>query len=124
MINAEFAVRIIKTIFYAIIIVGVLTMIIAMTKFRDGGLLGSLAGFIVAMVVFGIALKAGRAFIEQPKKVAATVFLLVTSQLLLWVLVGVCILKLELNPLAFLLGFTSLPMGIVWGYIFSTFKKQ
>ena len=123
MINAEFVTRIIKSIFYAIIIIGVLSIILSMTILRDG-LPGSMAGFIAAMIVFGIALKSARLFLEQPDKKAATVMLLIISQLLLWALVGVCIIALKLNAVAFLIGFTSLPLGIIWGYIFSTFKKN
>ena len=122
--NTESVTKIIKYIFYAIMIFGVFSIIISMTLFIRDGLLGSMAGFITAMVVFGIALRSGKLFVEQPEKRIATAILLVISQLMLWALVGVCIVKLKLNPLAFLIGFTSLPMGIVWGYIFSTFKKN
>jgi len=115
--------KIIGIILYVIVAIGVVSIIVSLQLFPKNGFLGSLFGVITALLIYAIAIRTGKLIILDNNNTLGLIWLF-GSQIVLWVLVGLGIVQLHLNPLAFLIGFSSLLLSIIVGLIIWTFQNK
>jgi|GEM_PF-2560077 len=115
--------KIIGIILYVIVAIGVVSIIISLQLFPKDGFLSSLFGVITALLIYAIAIRTGKLIVLNNNSTLGLIWLF-GSQIVLWALVGISIVRLQLNPLAFLIGFSSLLLSIIVGLIIWTFQNK
>jgi len=115
--------KIIEIILYVIVAIGVVSIIISLQLFPKDGFLSSLFGVITALLIYAIAIRTGKLIVLNNNSTLGLIWLF-GSQIVLWALVGISIVRLQLNPLAFLIGFSSLLLSIIVGLIIWTFQNK
>jgi len=124
MITTENIGIIAKSILYTMVTVSLIT-VVACYFTVDNGFYGSFAGALTALLVYAIAVRTASIIVRPgEKRVIAAALWLIISQIILWTLIAITVIKLKVNVNAYLLGFTALPISIIIGYVIGSKKQQ